>query len=239
VVCPPPDDDYRVQVEHWARYLDAKSLPKRLVQVDLERHRKVSQYVPQVVEAYGFNACGLVAAAAALGGAQWFPLARQIRAVSGDAYGPQTGIQPSPYARALGTVFGTEAVSEHNAWSLCDLYVALERSDTVIVDLQVGSFANERPEMPTTVPPNYAHFARVLGLDLTLETVYIENTLKGDSAYWTVPLDTFWEVWQHPETQVSIRAPNPEDVTRWAVVVRSAGNPPLAQSTGVRTNDGG
>jgi hypothetical protein len=50
--------------------------------------------------------------------------------------------------------------------------------------------------------------------------IYIENTLGGKAAYWPLALPAFWEVWKHPETAVSARAPNPEDVTRWAVIIQ-------------------
>jgi hypothetical protein len=91
----------------------------------------------------------------------------------------------------------------------------------VIVDIQVGSLKNSRPELPTADPPDYAHFARVLGVDLGRQVIYIENTLRGDSSYWELSMRDFWQVWQHPETEVSLRAPSPEEVTRWAVTIKA------------------
>ncbi len=216
-------DNYQAQMDEWLAQVQQEGLPSIVMQVDLEGHPKVSQYLPKVTSAYGFNACGLVAAAAALAKESWLPLAAEIRTAGGDAYGPGSGIQPSPYANALRQVFGAEAVAEENEWTLCVLHQALHEGAVVIVDIQVGSTLNERREQPTTQAPDYAHFARVLGVDLEAEMIYVENTLGGEAAYWPLTLPTFWEVWKHPETAVSVRAPNPEDVPRWAVIIQPQG----------------
>ena len=91
--------------------------------------------------------------------------------------------------------------------------------EVVIVDIQVGSAQNRQAEVPTARPPNYSHFARVLGLDVTAGKVFVENTLRGSSSYWELSLRRFWDVWLYPETSVSIRAPFPEEVTRWGVLI--------------------
>jgi hypothetical protein len=218
--CTLRDDDYQLQREQAIAILAHENLSPRTIQVDLNTHIKVSQYRPEVINAYGFNACGLVAAAAAMGGNDWLPLAAQVRAASGDAYAAASGIQPSPYANALARVFGAESVREENEWPLCSLHQALRDGAVVIVDIQVGSGQNALPETPTTDPPDYAHFARVLGIDLETEKVYVENTLQGKNAYWELSLEEFWRTWRYPETDVSIRAPNPEEVTRWAVIIQ-------------------
>jgi hypothetical protein len=192
------------------------------MQVSPFTHPKVSQYLADITGRYGFNACGLVAAAGALGGDDWISLVDEIATYSGDAYNVRTGIQPSPYANALRHTFGADSVLERNEWTLCDLYRALLDKTVVIIDIQVGSLQNQRPEMPTTEPPDYAHFARVLGIELDRQVIYVENTLAGESTYWELSLEAFWQVWQYPETQVSIRAPNPENVTRWAVVIEES-----------------
>ena len=225
VACPPPTDDYPAQLEALLDYAQAQGLPAAVLQVDLARHPKVSQYRPEITAAYGFNACGLVAAGAALGGSDWVAATDRIRTASGDAYAAESGIQPSPYAGALRRVLGRASVREENAWTLCALVEALQQGEVVIVDIQVGSRLNEPPEWPTTAPPNYAHFARVLGVDVGQQRIYIENTLGGEAAYWDLSLAQFWAVWIHPEIAVSVRAPNPEDVTRWAVVLRAPGAP--------------
>lgn len=71
--------------------------------------------------------------------------------------------------------------------------------------------------------PAYAHFARVLGMDVARREIYIENTLTGP-AYWTLSLDEFFETWTHPETSSSL-VPDParaKDVNRWVVSIDRA-----------------
>ena len=214
-------DDFETQVGELVDAVNAQGLPRRTTQVDLDTHRKVSQYtdIDSSPAGYGKNACGLVAAAAALGGSDWVALADAIAQAAGDDYRPQTGIQPSRYLAALRQVFGARDVWALRDGSLGELYTALEAGHVVIVDIKVN--ANARA--PSARPPNYAHFARVLGMDLDRREVYVENTLRGE-AYWTIRLGDFWEAWKHPETSATLildrrRA---EDVTRWAVVVSGA-----------------
>jgi len=210
---------YDAQLADLASFIGDHGLPSRVTQVDLATHAKVSQYRPEITRQYGFDACGLVAAAAALQPGDWVSLVGKIRAASGDAYGPRTGIQPSPYVLALRRVFPDKQVLEENQWSLCGLYEAIRGQEVVIVDIQVGSAQNRQAEVPTARPPNYSHFARVLGLDVTAGKVFVENTLRGSSSYWELSLRRFWDVWLYPETSVSIRAPFPEEVTRWGVLI--------------------
>jgi len=89
----------------------------------------------------------------------------------------------------------------------------------VIVDIQVGSSENRLAEVPTARSPNFSHFARVLALDVGAGKIFVENTLRGSLSYWELSLRGFWDVWVYPETAVSIRAPFPEEVTRWAVLI--------------------
>ncbi len=190
----------------------------RVVQVVLDEHPKISQYtdIDSSDEGLGKNACGFVAAAAALGGEDWTALVSELAAAAGTDYHPDTGIQPSKYVTALQKVFGAESVEVKNSSSLSELYQQLAAGNIVIVDLKV----NANFEVPSTTPPTYAHFARVLGIDLTQQEVYIENTIDGDP-YWIVSFATFDQAWQSPEVS-STRIPDPqhaEAVTRWMVVI--------------------
>jgi hypothetical protein len=92
----------------------------------------------------------------------------------------------------------------------------------VIVDVKVN--ANSRT--PSVRRPNYAHFARVLGLDLDRQEIYLENTLAGEP-YWSMSLKDFVAVWLRPETTVSnILAPREaEEVTRWLLSIKPAPTP--------------
>lgn len=75
----------------------------RVVQVVLEQHPKISQYadIDSSARGFGKNACGPVAAAAAVGGDNWAPLVSRIAIAAGENYGRNTGIQPSKYVHAL------------------------------------------------------------------------------------------------------------------------------------------
>jgi hypothetical protein len=86
----------------------------------------------------------------------------------------------------------------------------------VIVDIKI----NTTRVFPSADRPSYAHFARVLGMDVAKQEIYIENTLQGGS-YWTVSLEDFVKAWEQPETSASIvlDRQNAEAVTRWAVIL--------------------
>jgi len=211
-------DDVAVQHAELAAYLAETGRPMRLVVVDLAAHPKVSQFTD--IDAsrlgYGRNACGLVAAAAALGGAEWTTLVDRIADAAEVSYRPSAGIQPTPYAAALQDVFGAERVAALDRGSLGALHQQLEAGRVVIADVKV----NRRTGRPAGHGPSYAHFARVLGIDAEAGEVYLENTLYG-AAYWTVPFETFMAAWQYPETTATM-IPDPlaaEPVTRWAVAI--------------------
>lgn len=190
----------------------------RVVQVALDEKPKISQYldIDSTPTGYGKNACGLVAAAAAVGGQNWTRLVGSIATAAGSNYQRESGIQPSKYVSALKRVFGTANTSLLSDSSVEQLYDELAAGNVVIVDLKV----NETTQTPSAEPPNYAHFARVLGIDMTRQEIYIENTIDG-AAYWTMSLRDFSAAWSSPETTAS-DIPDPlhvEDVTNWAVVL--------------------
>ena len=171
--------DAVVQENELAAYLAANNLAARVVQVDLGQYPKVSQYtdINASADAYGPNACGLVAAAVAVGGSQWSALVSQIAQAAGSDYGVYTGIQPSKYVAALGTVFGSNNVVPKNTMTLGALYQELQAGNIVIVDIKV----NAVQVVPSADGETYAHFARVLGIDAARRQVHIENTLQGGS----------------------------------------------------------
>lgn len=134
-------------------------------------------------------------------------------------------IQPSLLAKAVGSVLGPDKVSEQNEWTVEEMYDALIESKIVIVDILVGSGKQDDPtlqEFPTTQSPNYAHFARVLGIDPVGNTIYLENTLALQSGeYWEVSKASFQQIWESPEVNAT-SGPKEEDrepVTRWAMTI--------------------
>ena len=222
-------DDFNVQYRELVDYIGSANLPRQLTQVDLKTHRKVSQYtdIDSSPSGYGKDACGLVAAAAALGGENWVPLVAAIAQAAGDRYQPLSGIQPSNFVAALGQTFGAINVRALDQGSLGNLYRELAAGNIVIVDVKL----NDARGVPSANPPNLAHFARVLGFDVDQQVIYLENTVGG-SAYWTVQLSDFWAAWQQPETSASLILDqrHAEDVTRWAVVI--AGKLVVAKRSG-------
>ncbi len=117
-------DDAGLQYDELIAYVAAYDLPRRVVQVDLERRSKISQYtdIDSSPFGYGKNACSLVAAAAALGGEEWVSLVQRIAEAAGKNYGRVTGIQPSNYLAALQDVFGLENVTAKGRGSLGGLF---------------------------------------------------------------------------------------------------------------------
>jgi hypothetical protein len=212
-------DDAPIQQRELLAYVEAYQQPRRVVQVDLAQHPKISQFndIDSSASGYGKNACALVAAAAALGGKDWTSLVDRMAEAAGKDYGRHTGIQPAKYAAALQEVFGADHVEARDNSTLGDVYRELAAGQVVIVDIKV----NASSRMPSVRRPNYAHFARVLGMDLDRQEIYLENTLAGDP-YWIMSLDDFVAVWLRPETTVSnILAPREaEEVTRWLVSIR-------------------
>ncbi len=190
----------------------------RIVQVNLATYPKVSQYtsIDSSARGYGYNGCGLVAAAHAMGGTQWVPLVGRIAQAAGKDYRRDAGIQPSAYVAALQKVFGVRNVEERNQSSLGQMYLDLKEGKVVIVDIKVNAIT----EFPSSRAPNYAHFARVLGMDLNKQQVYLQDTLRG-GPYWTLSLPDFYSAWQKPETTSSIVPDrlNAEEKTNWEVIL--------------------
>lgn len=213
-------DDYQIQYRELMDSIHLYHMPPRALQSDLDQHPKISQYndIDSSPAAYGLNACGLVAAAAATRDRNWTELVDAIGRVAGNDYHANSGIQPTPYVKALrnARIFGPENVAANDAWTLAELYREVLAGHVVIVDIKV----NFNTKLPSPQAPNFAHFARVLGMDLRKQEIYIENTLGG-AVYWTIPLETFFEAWLQPETSASLilDPAHAEDVTRWAVVI--------------------
>ncbi|MBI5566614.1 MAG: hypothetical protein HY870_17060 [Chloroflexi bacterium] len=210
-------DDAALQQQELIAYVEASQQPVRVVQVDLAQHPKISQFndIDSSASGYGKNACGLVAAAAALGGQEWIALVDRIAQAAGQDYGRNTGIQPSRYTVALQTAFGADGVKAHAYSTLVAVYRELAAGQVVIVDIKVNAYSRT----PSVRRPNYAHFARVLGVDLDRQEIYVENTLAG-GAYWIVSLNDFVAVWLRPETTASLAPRQAEEVTRWLVSVK-------------------
>jgi hypothetical protein len=223
---PPPalsraGDATNLRQNELAAYVTANNLPSRVVQVDLTQYPKISQFtdIDSSARGFGRDACGLVAAATAMGGSDWVPLVGKIAQAAGKDYSVDGGIQPSKYVAALQKVFGAGNVTALNDGTPAGLYQELQAGKVVIVDIKVNAIR----VVPSADPPTYSHFARVLGMDVARQEIYIANTLDG-SSYWAVSLADFEKAWELPETSASL-VPDPktaEAVTYWAVILNPA-----------------
>jgi hypothetical protein len=211
-------DDYETQYTELLTYIGMQQLPRSVAPASLANHAKVSQYSPDITRKYGLNACGLVAAADSYENSS--EVMGWIRQAAAEAYANDAGIQPIPYTKALQAVFSQDDVRSEDQWMLGEMYPVLSSNDIVIVDIKVKQGA----EIPSADRPNDSHFARVLGMDLDNERIYLENTLKG-GPYWDISLREFWETWKYPETTVSLKSRGAEAVTRWAVTIRQGAVP--------------
>ena len=211
-------DDYETQYAELLTYIGMQRLPHSVAPASLANHAKVSQYSPDITRKYGLNACGLVAAADSYENSP--EVLGWIRQAAAEAYANDAGIQPMPYTKALQAVFSRDDVRSEDQWMLGEMYPVLSSNNIVIVDIKVKQGAEE----PSVGRPNYSHFARVLGMDLDNERIYLENTLRG-GPYWDISLREFWETWKYPETTVSFRPRGAEAVTRWAVIIRRGAVP--------------
>lgn len=197
--------------------------------MNLQTFKRRYQYDSAITSkrSLGNNTCGLVAASPPTG--DWLPYVQKFADAAGSDYTPRYGIQPSKYEQAVKTVLGPQNVTSFNNGSVDDIYDRLSAGKVVIVDIRVGSYRHTDPaknEAPTTSAPNYAHFARVLGVDYQTTEIYIENTLAGqDKGFWTVSFSDFYGVWQTPETSVSDGVPGAEGVTNWGLVIDTSAYP--------------
>ena len=170
--------------------------------VDLNTHHSPNQFAPEIVDDYGNNACGIVAATAAGKDAS------DIAIAMGDDYSNEFGIQPGDYAEALNEVYGDDNVTAGST-TLVEVTKALDKGQIVIVDflLSVGD-------------AYVAHFARVLGIDWGEEEIYIEDTLGEGVTYWTFTFDEFdTDYWNNPEGRATHRPPTYDEVYKWAVFI--------------------
>lgn len=182
--------------------------------------RKNNQYESAIVKSYGYLACGLVSAAAAVPASKRLEEIAAVRAAAGEGYGPKSGIQPHDLARAMGTRYPEGAVKDLDRQSLLSLHQAVGRGDLVVADF-LATEAGGR-SVVTTTGKTFAHFARVVGLDPETSTVFVENSLSpsGDSVY-VVDAATFCEAWKTPEVAAAQKPSGValDAVSRWVAVV--------------------
>jgi RHS repeat-associated protein len=195
------------------------------IQVDLGTYYNVKQNTEIIQSKYGWVACGLVAAAAAMttNDSEMLDLLNRIFEAAGTGYDLSTGMQPTPYADALSKVFGNGNVQAHNNWTLTEMYMELQNKKIVIIDATFKNGNDSRPMEATTekgMPGVYSHFARVLGMGVNEKTIYIDNTMNG-AKYLRLDLSVFFEIWKNPEDRAYKQPVGgvESNANRWAVVL--------------------
>ena len=175
------------------------------------------QLSKEYTDKYETASCGLFAISSA-----GFPLENISKELAERyRYDGKKGIQPSYLTDLAGFLYGNGNVNAYNNSSFFEIVKALDAGLAVIVDILVDKDAQGRyfvtnGEGGTTV----AHFAWVIGVDLTANKIYLEDTLNGgDKGYWAVDIDIFIASWTYPEKRAGKEGNNPEDVNHWMMTI--------------------
>lgn len=210
------------------------------MQVDLKTHLKNSQYLPQIVYgpprepqglALGKTSCGLVAVSS-----HWrtpagpnLNLLRWLKEASGSDYSAGNGMQPTPLYKATAKVFGAIHTRQYTHTTFKQLYDWLRQGRIVIVDLivRLQTINGSRYDSPGNEGTTGAHFARVLGVDLNNNQLYLESSLYPDSVrYWKISFQDYMDLSTNPENRATILPTGPlETVTQWALTISTKATP--------------
>jgi RHS repeat-associated protein len=209
-----------------------------LVSNQAAMERENDQYNSNIIEMNGgnnFNACGLVAVAGAL----YAPGSKEYLAViesgtkSEGGYSNGGGIQPRDYTKWVVSVLAGSNLRVRTAknQTIGGLETALANGYITIVDISVAQLADGSYgiwPISDHSRNNFAHFARILGIDKKRRKIIIEKTLPDDyfkgkfgDATWEVDFDAFMKAWgPNVETGVESKSNNAEPgVTNWALYI--------------------
>ena len=199
------------QVEWEEMHRRATEPLGRYLQVNLDLYQAKYQYADEYKEVIGYNGCGLLAPDVSAEKTQ-----ELIDKAHDAGYDDAAGIQPSNLVELYQDVFGIENVEVYKNLTMAGLYRLLESGYQVIVDIMVNASG---PGIEDSV----AHFARVIGIDMDEEKVYVANTLGG--ATWEISFELFENIWTDPENRASSKPSDaPETVNHWAVAIKTVGN---------------
>ena len=131
------------------------------------------------------------------------------------------GMQPSLLARAAASVYGGNVWSKNNA-TVQDILEEIAKGNQVVVDIAIIEYWSADGTQLIGEPginedKIASHFARVLGVDLVNNEIYLTNSIGGD-AYWTLSLDEFIGVSTDPERRAD---PQAEGVNQWILVINT------------------
>jgi RHS repeat-associated protein len=122
------------------------------------------------------------------------------------------GLQPSELAGFATEYFSGNAVRAGNGAELLDLYLAVFFDNTAVVD--IGIIKGE-PAKLQEGEVQYAHFARVIAVNMTDGTITLANTIDGGT--WNIGWDYYYNASSDPEGRG--RSPNAEYVNQWLMII--------------------
>jgi RHS repeat-associated protein len=162
---------------------------------------------------YGNMACGLVMFLDA-----GVSLEKIGPVAEANGYTDLGGIQPSQLEATYKAIFGSANVRAFSAEdpkdAIKDMFFALQSGAFVGVDLLVSK---QKGRYDPSASGNISHFARVLGIDFTTQTITLTDSLNGTGTKWEISFDEFIESWHNPE--VRALAPNAEPVDYWYIIL--------------------
>jgi hypothetical protein len=125
------------------------------------------------------------------------------------------GLQPSELDKFASDYFGASNVSTNENWELSDLYRLVYFNHTAVVDIGI---LNGNPAIADkTSGVDYAHFARIVSVNMTDGTITLADTIHGGT--WNpIPWDKYINASSNPE--VRGRSPNAENVNQWLMIIK-------------------
>jgi RHS repeat-associated protein len=111
-----------------------------------------------------------------------------IKMLNYDPFGPGAGgVQPSVLENATKTYYGADRVYSKENAGLEDIYEEIRTGNQVITDFGVYKDSSGYEHPAADRPSDTAHFARVLGVDLDKNTIYLTNSISPNFDNITYP----------------------------------------------------
>jgi RHS repeat-associated protein len=197
-----------------------------ILNVDLAGFISINQYDYEIINNYGSTACGIVAGSYAGASIQ-----KIGDAAYRNGYGPGIGIQPTNLENAYREVYSTNDTVRVLAGNdmgsvLTSMFNELNAGGIVIVDILIA-ISNTYGDHPLTILDNegtytsvVSHFARVLQIDFSNQTVTLDNTLGQNKDPWVVSFNDLAVSWYDPENRTNPEQTNAEKVDFWAISIK-------------------
>ena len=157
--------------------------------VDLDDVVNRYQLSPENSDAYGYSSCGLYAISIA-----GVLVSELYNKRSEFGYDINDGIQPSNLEKLANHFYEDENVNVYQADSGASINMIIDAlaDGLVVVDFLVEKNSEGKYVVTGRGGGNsVAHFAWVIGVDLISNTIYLEDTLNSDQAYWAVNINVF------------------------------------------------